>query len=280
MLGACKAEFGHAETVAGAFGLARTIEHLKVMAVTEILHLRQLNTYVQDTIERAQDLGDQATIGCGPMHCGFAAYRMKFEMRVHTGSRLWPPRQRAPRTRPATDKIVIGTSAFAFQGTNAHVLLSNENAGIEKDAPLMLKHYMRRQRLWFTPRHHALLANASFERGSQELRMDAILPAPTSWWILDHVVSTLPKHQTLLCWQRPSPTNLTHTALRSAGQGQSFGACCGDAGARTGCREHAANCCRRRVHNSGSHSVTNRGGSAARAVYAVQRLMWLWGNFD
>lgn len=81
-----------------------------------------------------------------------------------------------------------GVSAFAFQGTNAHVVMS---ALSDSTASLMPSQqgvmHFQRQRHWVAPPPHALVMTATASDGL--LTFHADLSTPASAFLLDHVVS-------------------------------------------------------------------------------------------
>ena len=92
VLAASKSAFGHGETAAGMVGLAQALFGLQLRGIPPVIHLRQLNPYTVVHLEAA----------C-PGVCA--------------------SRQLAGMATPIVvdDKnVVVGTSSFAFQGTNAH----------------------------------------------------------------------------------------------------------------------------------------------------------------
>lgn len=97
-LAAAKSALGHAEPAAGAVGMLRAMHGLHSGAAAGILHLTALNPHVVDALEQ-QPAGRRAL--WMPRACGCT---------VSQGS-------------GGSGKGVAGISGFAFQGTNAHVLL-------------------------------------------------------------------------------------------------------------------------------------------------------------
>ena len=91
-----KASLGHAEPAAGVVGLLHAANAVCHSALPPVLHLRTLNPFVLGALE-----------GRGSAVTGM--YQL--------------PRQLAPAIRSAEGGSVGGVSSFAFQGTNAHVLL-------------------------------------------------------------------------------------------------------------------------------------------------------------
>ncbi len=126
-------------------GILQAVGRLTAGTHPEMLHLRSLNPYVGSTFAANakgnsawaarrsaaasttvswSDSGSGATSSRFGVHCGFTAARQPQPMVAHLSA--------ADYVRPASTSGAIGISAFAFQGTNAHVLL----AAAEPDAAL------------------------------------------------------------------------------------------------------------------------------------------------
>ena len=103
-LSAAKSTLGHAEPAAGAAGMLRAMFRLHTGTAVGVLHLSAVNPYIAGSLEQAAG---------GP---GSAAP-------------LWMPRQHSAAGSPAAGgsggwQGAVGVSGFAFQGTNAHVVLA------------------------------------------------------------------------------------------------------------------------------------------------------------
>ena len=81
---------------------------------------------------------------------------------------------------------VVGVSAFAFQGTNAHALLAGQAVGAEVEKPTGV--WSRKQRYWVVPRAHALLHQAVVAMKSR-VTMQADLSRASLAFFWDHQVS-------------------------------------------------------------------------------------------
>ena len=125
VLMAAKSWTGHAEPAAGIVGLVHAQAALSQAAALPVLHLGLLNPYVTGAMEMS---GNQ---------------------------KMWSaPRQPAQLTlKAATQPDVIGMSAFAFQGTNAHVILAAP--GIDGASMAKPSGPWQQQRYWLAPRRHA-----------------------------------------------------------------------------------------------------------------------------
>jgi hypothetical protein len=93
----------------------------------------------------------------------------------------------------ATGPAACGISAFAFQGTNAHALLTAptphgtagfSGAAIRKPCANWLQ-----QRFWVAPRTHAALVRAAATPGSRQVAMHVSLAAPALSYVWDHQVT-------------------------------------------------------------------------------------------
>ena len=141
-LSACKSSLGHAETGAGAVGMLRAVHALQRHSPHEVLHLRAVNPYVASTLALAKD----ALTGAASQ--GWSAPRQP------------GPLTTAAATSSADQPCCSGVSAFAFQGTNAHVTLASAPAAADRAAVAALALPWERRRFWYLPEPHALLARA------------------------------------------------------------------------------------------------------------------------
>lgn len=120
---AAKSHMGHAEPAAGAVGIARAVFRLGSGCALGMLHLTTVNPYVASTLDQTEMV---AFLPRGPSAVG------------------------APGVQAA-----VGISGFAFQGTNAHVILSQPSAQQALPAvPSSLT--FRSVRHWFAPPAHRL----------------------------------------------------------------------------------------------------------------------------
>lgn len=102
-LSAAKSTLGHAEPASGAAGMLRAIFRLHSGTAVGIMHLSAVNPYIAGSLEQTQQGG-----GASP---------------------LWMPRVHSAAGSPAAGGAdgwqgAVGISGFAFQGTNAHVVLA------------------------------------------------------------------------------------------------------------------------------------------------------------
>ena len=128
VLMASKSWIGHAEPAAGVVGLAHAHAAASRMLQLPLMHLGELNPYV--------------TALMGQQQSRWAAPRQ--------------PAALAPAVAQAHS--LCGVSAFAFQGTNAHVLLRSEGGVLGAEAPacapLGASLHWQRQRHWVRPPAH------------------------------------------------------------------------------------------------------------------------------
>jgi acyl transferase domain-containing protein len=152
-LAAAKSRYGHGETAAGALGMLRCAAMLAQRACPPLLYLRSLNGYVASAL--------------GQGGWGGAAIA----------------RQAAPAGRVAAVAAAAaahaGCSAFAFQGTNAHVVLSAAPAPEARGFAELAASgaaaaaaggsaglVWRSRRFWYQPPPHFLLASVAADLGA------------------------------------------------------------------------------------------------------------------
>ena len=118
--------------------------------------------------------------------------------------RVYIPRQTAglhhsSQTSSASTGLVAGVSAFAFQGTNAHVIMQAASVASEaataavKSTSLLL----HQQRHWVAAPAHAMLVYAGVHLGHAGVHLGQItyqadVASPSCAYLLDHVVSEQP----------------------------------------------------------------------------------------
>ena len=160
---AAKSRAGHAEPAAGALGLLHAMDQLGAGHARPVPGLTSTNHHIAAQL--------QAGNGAGP----------------------YVGRQPAPAGRHRTQ----GTSAFAFQGTNAHVILgaARDDAETRLTLPTGLsapKNPLpwQRQRHWFAPAPMQLLGAFQSTGSAGAARFEANLQASRqAWSLLDHRVA-------------------------------------------------------------------------------------------
>ena len=158
-LSAVKSRVGHSEAGAGGAGMCHAAALLATHAADSLMHLRQLNPLVSSLLDShaaagraAPFLPRQGGAGVlGPTAAGWVA--------------------------------ATGVSAFAFQGTNAHVVFV-QSSGLAATQPSIGTWQRRRQ--WFAGQPHALLARLA--NGKQSVQLLAPLAAPALAYLQDHRV--------------------------------------------------------------------------------------------
>lgn len=197
-LSAGKSGLGHAETAAGAVGIARVVQRLTTHVRPEILHLRALNSYVTGIMESVAG-GEAESIG-----------------QIRSGCTV--PRQGAPGLTGlpvwSDDGVAwtraFGVSGFGFQGSNAHVTLASTQLSSICDAPLTpvrlngaragtfgvsTDPVWQRRRFWYAPPPHALLRQAiSWTTADASIVFGLQLQQPRLAYLWDHQVWQRPHH--------------------------------------------------------------------------------------
>ncbi|KAK9866519.1 hypothetical protein WJX84_001677 [Apatococcus fuscideae] len=100
-------------------------------------------------------------------------------------------RQQAPIPNFSTSSSAAGISAFAFQGTNAHIVLLPDAAGSTSRGshPPRQAAEWQHGRYWYLPPPHSLLACFSWCSPSQQAQWDLQLGQPKQSFLWDHQVS-------------------------------------------------------------------------------------------
>ena len=221
-LSAAKATLGHTETAAGAIGIFRsaigsclicistnsdatadltagdvscTTMHsppcratmcLQHAAHPEMLHLRDLNPYVASSLAAAKANASKAAAaaGSGMTHAGgFSAARQAAAVPAyHLGDDA--------HGSGSTAAGAIGISAFAFQGTNAHMLVAaTAGSSIAPEPQHLHPAVWQRRRYWYAPEPSALLVAASAAGGKNAyVAFTLQLRAPGLAYLHDHQV--------------------------------------------------------------------------------------------
>eukprot|EP00963_Diacronema_lutheri_P005867 scaffold467_cov366-Pavlova_lutheri.AAC.1 len=125
-LSSTKSIFGHAEPAAGILGLLRLSEAVSMKSFLPVSNLRTVNPYVARVLESSKPLG--------------AVAREPTPQFALEGSDVW------------------GVSAFAFQGTNAHALISTGSDGtFTKTKAGEEASFIEAKRFWVVPILHPTL---------------------------------------------------------------------------------------------------------------------------
>lgn len=166
-LTAAKAMMGHSEPAAGLVGLLTLATELSLSAAPGLLHLTSLNPYVGSVLNAAK-----AGTGSGSMSHGLVSMS----------------RQTCGGPAGSGRAVRGGVSSFAFQGTNAHAVLS-AMPGQPADPTHTeggVTALMHKQRHWVLPKPHSLLTAAQTEHGV--VMMQCQLSDPRLAFLLDHQV--------------------------------------------------------------------------------------------
>ena len=157
---ASKSWVGHGEPAAGLAGFLFAHHMVSAHAALPILHLRMLNPYVGDALK--QSLGSV---------------------------RL--PRQLAAAAEGVN--AMVGVSAFAFQGTNAHVVVQKQIVNQSRAGSMKVEPRWSRQRFYIVPPAHLLVHQAVFSvkaaSGPLIVAFQADLSIPQLAYLWDHRVS-------------------------------------------------------------------------------------------
>ncbi len=158
---AAKSSIGHSEPAAGVMNMLRACQAMQSAATLPILHLRSVNPHVSSALDQ-----------------------LSAKARVHL------PRQTAPAVIGLTSgaSMVSGVSAFAFQGTNAHVIMQGAN-GVEKQPYKAAGGGLawQQSRHWLAPQPQMLLS-AFVKLSGSTLVMQCQLNQPKLARFLDHQV--------------------------------------------------------------------------------------------
>ena len=158
-----KSLVGHAETAAGALGLLSASDRVQVASLQQISHLRIMNNYVGNVLEDCP---------------------MRFPV----------PRQVCPRQR-VFEPRGHGISSFAFQGTNAHLILTRINLQGVGEHRHSQRIFLNRRRCWIKPNIHPAMKNCSFFRAEDDtpsIRLEFDLKMATYGWSNDLLLMRKP----------------------------------------------------------------------------------------
>ena len=161
-LSTAKAMMGHCEPAAGLVGLLTLATQLSHSAAPSLLHLRSLNPYVGSVLSTAAAASGAATVAMPRQNCGIGSAD---PLQVHGG-----------------------VSSFAFQGTNAHAVLSasTSSVGVYASQHQSNIHTFQQERYWVLPKAHSFLATAACRGGA--VTVQCVLSEPSLAFLLDHRV--------------------------------------------------------------------------------------------
>ena len=161
---AAKSTLGHSEPAAGIMNILQACEAFQSLTTLPILHLHSLNPHITATLDQS------AVMGLTHM-----------------------PRQTAPSmTSSSAEAGVAGISAFAFQGTNAHVIMQHSAAqhSTAQSAVPGTSHSKLPWKMnshWLAPQAHLLLSRF-LKLSSTTVVMQCQLQKPNLAMLLDHQV--------------------------------------------------------------------------------------------
>ena len=161
---AAKSTLGHSEPAAGIMNILQACEAFQSLTTLPILHLHSLNPHITATVDQS------AAMGLTHM-----------------------PRQTAPSmTSSSSAKAgVAGISAFAFQGTNAHVIMQHSAAQHSTaQSAVGTSHSKLPWKMnshWLAPQAHLLLSRF-LKLSSTTVVMQCQLQKPNLAMLLDHQV--------------------------------------------------------------------------------------------
>lgn len=154
-----KSQRGHAEPGAGVYGIMHAVLALSNMAALPIMHLHTLNPMVAGAL----DLGSSAR-WCLSRQLGAS-----------------------PSANAGGSKL-SGVSAFAFQGTNAHVIVAAPTpASGHQVKPMNQTEVWKRERYWIMPEAKALV-NRCLVAGAGGMTFEVNLNMSKLSFIWDHQV--------------------------------------------------------------------------------------------
>ena len=163
---AAKSWCGHSEPAAGVLGLTHARLAISQQLVLPVLHLRTLNPHIHSTLST------------------HALDRRK----------LMATRQLAPMPgAEAEAALMCGTSAFAFQGTNAHAIMSVQPSAVA--SPQSTGHTavtlpFEQKRFWVAPLVHPLLTSFKPQHAQHSVAVfEASLVTAAAAYLWDHTVA-------------------------------------------------------------------------------------------
>ena len=133
--------------------------------------------------------------------------------RTHTAGSLFA----LPRQEIGCNKQSCGVSAFAFQGTNAHVILQKTNAVAQTGhkGNLALDEVIWHHKwLWYSPKPHQMITSARFEQRTLKAEFEVQLSCSRLACLWDHQVSLSPTNLEITHCVRLSPEPEEFNLLR------------------------------------------------------------------
>lgn len=157
-LSAAKSLTGHGEPAAGMAGIVQASAMLTHVHASQLPHLRNLNPHI---VSLVSEEGKSAANVVGM------------------------PRQPSGRVAAVETARNLGCSAFAFQGTNAHVVLQPATATIDYLDHDVKVPAWQRQRFWFAPESRVMLHKA-VGKGTEQIGFQTSLSRSAMAFFMDH----------------------------------------------------------------------------------------------
>ncbi|KAK3233921.1 hypothetical protein CYMTET_55810 [Cymbomonas tetramitiformis] len=155
---AAKTAHGHTEGGAGMVGFVHAVSDVTHMHVSRLTHLQIMNPYVADQVD---------------IHCQTVC-----------------PKQEAGAMSVLQGKTSgTGISSFAFQGTNAHIILGKEDLHQHEVHSVMERNIWDLQAVWFAPRAHPLCMGVLSVKKGKSLQLQCVLNGASPAYLWDHQVS-------------------------------------------------------------------------------------------
>jgi len=164
ILSAMKSCMGHTEPAAGAVGLLHAMLEAAAHSAQPIVHLNAINPHLA-SVTRMRTTGAMDSMALPRQHMAAATI---------------------PVNRPAQR----GISSFAFQGTNAHVMVaasaSTATTGMTQRGSAAL---WTRERLWLAAPRHPLVQSVAVITASVTVRFEARISVDHQMYLWDHRVA-------------------------------------------------------------------------------------------
>lgn len=157
-LQAAKSSVSHSEAAAGLMGMVFGMLPERSMLVTALTHLREMNKYVEAVMGRRED-----------------------------GSAVWSAPRQGGGTALAREAVCVGTSSFAYMGTNAHVVVGGAGAGAKQARESRLAAWVR-ARSYVLPAAHYVLERVGGAVGGGEVVLEGMVGGGRLAFLWDHKV--------------------------------------------------------------------------------------------
>ncbi len=152
---AAKSHMGHAEPAAGGVGLQRALVSIGCLATLGTLHLSEVNPYVVGALEQCKS---------------------------HLA---WMPRTQSAQHAAKT----TGISGFAFQGSNAHLIVGEQQLNLDESCCETKVLCWRRTAQWFIPTTRAFSVRARVDNASAAVMVECDLQHAGLAYLWQHQVN-------------------------------------------------------------------------------------------